>query len=296
MLLRCLCILSLWVAHVYHVSGRKSVSRRVGAFLLAPQRVTSRYNPVESRQSPGIQRIGGVATRKTGTSLELRAFHTAYSSFLDESSSFLYQTFSQGSHASPSECLVAAAAYVLPLMDSVEVRKNSTKIMIIPQNFGEMAKLYAPESVQDVINGIHQLSQFYSSVPFLSYTTSTLIYSGLVKKDSSYIPYFVRFHFLQALILSSFQNSLAMFYFKLLPVDVAAQDFISVVSMMSAVITSFGSVIYSVSHALIGRFGSLPVISDAVQLHIGKIPSDPVVTKRAPRAIEEDEMSSEDDL
>ncbi|KAK1444777.1 hypothetical protein BgAZ_106830 [Babesia gibsoni] len=237
----------------------------------------------KSRQSPGIQRIGGVATRKTGTSLELRAFHTAYSSFLDESSSFLYQTFSQGSHASPSECLVAAAAYVLPLMDSVE-------------NFGEMAKLYAPESVQDVINGIHQLSQFYSSVPFLSYTTSTLIYSGLVKKDSSYIPYFLRFHFLQALILSSFQNSLAMFYFKLLPVDVAAQDFISVVSMMSAVITSFGSVIYSVSHALIGRFGSLPVISDAVQLHIGKIPSDPVVTKRAPRAIEEDEMSSEDDL
>ncbi|GBE59201.1 apicoplast import protein [Babesia ovata] len=196
-----------------------------------------------------------------------RPFRAFVETLSRRSSNALYETLSQGSYASPAECVAASAAYVLPLMDAVE-------------NFGEAVKPHVPPLAQDALQSIHKLSQFYSQVPFLSYTMSTLIYSGLVKKNQLKTSYFVRYHFLQSLILSSFQNALAMFYFKLLPIDASSQDFVSVVSLMSAVISSFGAVFYCVFHAILGRFAALPIISDAVQLHIGEIPSNEILKRR----------------
>ncbi|CDR97154.1 hypothetical protein, conserved [Babesia bigemina] len=223
-----------------------AVARPSRAFILAAGRDLPPCTRLRHRQ--GGASFGGVAVRKAERPFEIRSLNSDTASILDRSSNALYETLSQGSYASPVECLAASAAYVLPLMDAVE--------------------------------GIHRLSQFYTQVPFLSYTMSTLIYSSLVKKNQLNTSYFVRYHFLQSLILSSFQNALAMFYFKLLPIDASSQDFVSVVCMMSAVMSSFGAVFYCVFHAIIGRFAALPIISDAVQLHIGEIPSNEILKRR----------------
>ncbi|KAK1933291.1 hypothetical protein X943_003034 [Babesia divergens] len=260
------------IAHTYCDGSRKVLDHRLSAFLSASNLGDTPCRPTRRSTFSASPSRHALDTRKAVRSLQTRALHDDLVPFLQDSSRILYETFSRDSHASPVECLMASAAYVLPLMESVE-------------NFGEFARPHVPEFAQEAIKGIHQLSQFYSSVPFLSYSMSTLIYSGLVKKDKLDISYFLRYHLLQSLILSSFQNSLAMFYFKLLPLDVSAQDFVSVVSMMSAVITSFGAVLYCACHALLGRFGSLPVISDAVQLHIGRTPSNTLVKKPLPEEL-----------
>ncbi|EDO08007.1 putative integral membrane protein [Babesia bovis T2Bo] len=211
-------------------------------------------------------RSAGIRTKKVERRLHVYSSHNDIGSLLDYSSNALYEAFSKGSNASFGECLGASAAYVFPLMDVVE-------------NFGDTVKPHVPEIAQMIIDQLRSISQFYGSVPFLSSTMSTLIYSGLVKKNQYDVSYFVRYHVLQSQILSSFQNTLAMFYFKLLPFDPSSQDFLPTVSLMSAIFASFGAVFYCIGSAVFGRYASLPIISEAVQLHIGEIPSNSKINK-----------------
>ncbi|AFZ79906.1 hypothetical protein BEWA_027550 [Theileria equi strain WA] len=131
-----------------------------------------------------------------------------------------------------------------------------------------LANFDIPSTLKSIIRTSLFISSVYSSVPFLSQILFSSIYLTFVKKNQLNIHYFIRYNFLQGLILSTFQQVMSMLFLNVYPLHIY-DDFVSQVLFFTALFTSYGSVLYSGIFALIGKFPDLPILSDAVKMHIG---------------------------
>ncbi|KAK2197901.1 Chloroplast protein import component Tic20 [Babesia duncani] len=168
------------------------------------------------------------------------------------------------------ERLIAASAYAMPLGDALE-------------GFGEMViDTYAPpESISHAIMWGMHYSFMISQVPFLKFGIVSLLHSAVLKETIAPVGYLIKYHMLQAMILNTFQQVLAAFFSKLVPYSHQDPGFISTVTTTMVAMASFGAIAYCIAHSLMGNFVHLPVISDAVKLHIGD-PQDELQKSRAP--------------
>lgn len=116
------------IAHTYCDGSRKVLNHRLSAFLSASNLGDTPCRPTRRSAFSTSPSRHALDTRKAVRSLQTRALHDDLVPFLQDSSRILYETFSRDSHASPAECLMASAAYVLPLMESVEVGAPISRI------------------------------------------------------------------------------------------------------------------------------------------------------------------------
>lgn len=155
------------------------------------------------------------------------------------------------------EKLTAAVSYLLPFMDAVQA-------FIMP------LLNILPVSYHKYLFQIESINQIYSSIPFLSFATFMGLYLLFVKENKLKFHYFIRYHHMQSLILSMFGYALTLFYFRVFPYSYNDTDIFNLAVLYSTMTVSFGSLIIPFCAALLGFYTTIPVISEAIKLHIGE--------------------------
>ncbi|KJP85852.1 hypothetical protein AK88_04500 [Plasmodium fragile] len=153
--------------------------------------------------------------------------------------------------------LIASTSYILPFMDAIQAFVMPLVNML-------------PSSLHKYLFQIEKLNQMYSSIPFLSFGTFMGLYFLFVKENRFKFHYFIRYHHMQSLILSMFGYALALFYFRVLPYSYNDTDILNLTFLYSTMAIYFGSLIIPFLSSLLGYYIEIPVISDAIKLHIGE--------------------------
>ncbi|SBT77323.1 apicoplast import protein Tic20, putative [Plasmodium ovale] len=155
------------------------------------------------------------------------------------------------------EKLIASTSYILPLMDAVQAFVMPLLNML-------------PPSMHKFLLQIERINHMYSSIPFLSFGTFMCLYFLFVKENKFKFHYFIRYHHMQSLILSMFGYALALFYFRVFPYSYNDTDIFNLTILYSTMAIYFGSLIIPFISSLIGYYIEIPVISEAIKLHIGE--------------------------
>ncbi|VUZ96128.1 apicoplast import protein Tic20, putative [Plasmodium vivax] len=153
--------------------------------------------------------------------------------------------------------LIASTSYILPFMDAIQAFVMPLVNML-------------PTSLHKYLFQVEKLNQIYSSIPFLSFGTFMGLYFLFVKENHFKFHYFIRYHHMQSLILSMFGYALALFYFRVFPYSYNDTDIFNLTVLYSTMAIYFGSLIVPFLSSLLGYYIEIPVISEAIKLHIGE--------------------------
>ncbi|ANQ08258.1 Uncharacterized protein PCOAH_00027820 [Plasmodium coatneyi] len=186
------------------------------------------------------------------TNVTIRHSHVHMS--LKEKMNFIFQGESD---ITLLDKLIASTSYILPFMDAIQAFVMPLVNML-------------PSSLHKYLFQIEKLNQLYSSIPFLSFGTFMGLYFLFVKENRFKFHYFIRYHHMQSLILSMFGYALALFYFRVLPYSYNDTDIFNLTILYSTMAIYFGSLIIPFLSSLLGYYIEIPVISDAIKLHIGE--------------------------
>ncbi|GAW81208.1 apicoplast import protein Tic20 [Plasmodium gonderi] len=152
---------------------------------------------------------------------------------------------------------VASTSYILPFIDAIQA-------FIMP-----LVNML-PHSLHKYLFQIEKINQIYSSIPFLSFGTFMGLYFLFVKENKFKFHYFIRYHHMQSLILSMFGYAMALFYFRVFPYSYNDTDIFNLTILYSTMTIYFGSLIIPFFSSLLGYYIEIPVISEAIKLHIGE--------------------------
>ncbi|VWU48360.1 apicoplast import protein Tic20, putative [Hepatocystis sp. ex Piliocolobus tephrosceles] len=156
-----------------------------------------------------------------------------------------------------SDKLIASTGYILPFIDAI-------------QAFTMPLLNILPNSMHKYVLLAERINHILSSIPFLSFGTFTGLYFLFVKENKFKFHYFIKFHHMQSLILSMFGYALALFYFRVFPYSYNNTDIINFTFLYSTMAIYFGSLIIPFIASLLGYYIEMPVISEAIKLHIGE--------------------------
>lgn len=166
-------------------------------------------------------------------------------------------TFQGESDITLLDKLIASTSYILPFIDAIQAFVMPLVNML-------------PPSLHKYLFQIEKLNQMYSSIPFLSFGTFMGLYFLFVKENRFKFHYFIRYHHMQSLILSMFGYALALFYFRVFPYSYNDTDIFNLTILYSTMSIYFGSLLIPFLSSLLGYYIEIPVISDAIKLHIGE--------------------------
>ncbi|CXI39843.1 apicoplast import protein Tic20, putative [Plasmodium berghei] len=152
--------------------------------------------------------------------------------------------------------LIASAAYILPYMDAIQAYMMPLLNML-------------PFHLHKYLFLIEKFNNIYMSIPFSSFATFMGLYFMFVKENKFNFHYFIKYHHMQGLILSMFGYALALFYFRVFPYSYNDTDIFNLTVLYSSMIIYFGSLIIPFMASLLGYYIEIPVISEAIKLHIG---------------------------
>ncbi|CRH00318.1 apicoplast import protein Tic20, putative [Plasmodium relictum] len=152
---------------------------------------------------------------------------------------------------------IASISYILPFMDAVQA-------FVMP-----LVNIL-PVSLHKYLFQIEKINQIYSSIPFLSFATFMGLYFLFVKENKFKFHYFIKYHHMQSLILSMFGYALALFYFRVFPYSYNDTDISNLTVLYSTMTIYFGSLIVPFFASLLGYYIEIPVLSEAIKLHIGE--------------------------
>ncbi|KFG57565.1 TIC20 [Toxoplasma gondii RUB] len=115
--------------------------------------------------------------------------------------------------------------------------------------------------------------ELYSRIPCASLLSFGAPYTLLIKKKELFKPsYFLRHHTMTALLLSMLQYTLSMIYLKGVSASVTGTAHETIV--LSLFITAQTLLLSSMFSALSAKYAWVPVVTEAVTMHIGEKPSD----------------------
>ncbi|CRG96497.1 apicoplast import protein Tic20, putative [Plasmodium gallinaceum] len=152
---------------------------------------------------------------------------------------------------------IASISYILPFMDAVQA-------FVMP-----LVNIL-PTSLHKYLFQIEKINQIYSSIPFLSFVTFMGLYFLFVKDNKFKFHYFIKYHHMESLILSMFGYALALFYFRVFPYSYNDTDIFNLTILYSTMAIYFGSLIIPFFASLLGYYIEIPVLSEAIKLHIGE--------------------------
>ncbi|VEV56619.1 apicoplast import protein Tic20, putative [Plasmodium vinckei vinckei] len=152
--------------------------------------------------------------------------------------------------------LMASTAYILPFMDAVQAYMMPLLNML-------------PFHLHKYLFLIEKFNNIYMSIPFSSFGTFMGLYFMFVKENKFKFHYFIKYHHMQGLILSMFGYALALFYFRVFPYSYNDTDIFNLTVLYSSMSIYFGSLIIPFMASLLGYYIEIPVISEAIKLHIG---------------------------
>ncbi|SOV80371.1 apicoplast import protein Tic20, putative [Plasmodium reichenowi] len=153
--------------------------------------------------------------------------------------------------------LLASISYILPTIDAIQA-------FVMP-----LVNIL-PLWTHKYLFQIERINQIYSSIPFMSFITFMGLYFLFVKENKFKFHYFIRYHHMQSLILSMFGYALSLFYFRVFPYSYNDTDIFNLTILYSTMTIYFGSLIIPFFSSLLGYYIEIPVLSEAIKLHIGE--------------------------
>ncbi|KAF8819953.1 TIC20 [Cardiosporidium cionae] len=156
--------------------------------------------------------------------------------------------------------LIAAGSYCLPLLDAFQAF-NFPLMMRYPK-------------LSPIFSLITPILFVYTSVPMLPFALFMGSYMIFVKKNIFNLPYFVKYNVMQSLLLSMFHYAFAMLYFRVSPFSPMDDSPLNEMILLTTVLSCFGMIFNSMFSTLLGNYPTFPVISEAVNMHIGDKPEE----------------------
>eukprot|EP00918_Siedleckia_nematoides_P012552 GHVU01027501.1.p1 GENE.GHVU01027501.1~~GHVU01027501.1.p1 ORF type:complete len:332 (-),score=10.14 GHVU01027501.1:286-1281(-) len=156
---------------------------------------------------------------------------------------------------------ISSCFYTVPLLDALQVY------------FPLLRARIPMVEAEAVTNTVETVLAFYKSIPMLNYLVFSGGYFVFVRRNIFNLPYFVKFHYMQTLLLTAFQHSMCSGMFRLFPSLGLDYTFKNDAALAAGTCLSLTSIGRSILTAILGRYPSIPVLSDSVRLHLGRKPS-----------------------